>query len=492
MTLRLCVVSTNKFTNAILDEIESASGGEVEVALHNGRKDDDFRASALSSMRARKGRKGHLFQGQRWTGAAVSLFQQPDFIEQMEEFIDHLHRRSDIGMHGHKAHPLRTMQDYADFYHILADVIAQAMIDRGVTHCVFFNIPHLAYDTIFFQVAKALGIPVTMVTQSLFPDRYFSLTDAKSLGAFPADPSVAPIRVEPAFPPDPFYMKGVKQGYEEGGTLNGKAIRHLIAFLLLKRPLQAFNPRYVARLVRHMRQVYGGLPKWRDPFARFFHEDEFAYFDQLVAFENQEVDLSGDYVYVPLQLQPEMTTSALGGRFRDQALAIERLADLVTEGTRILVKENPKQRLYMRGPMFFHRLNRIPNVEFLPSWVDTKALISGAKCVATITGTAGWEAIRVGVPALVFGAAWYRGLHGVTEYRDDLTWDEVVGPTIDHAQLEASFGQLMARSHEGVVNDHYIQIVPDYDDDANRRRVAEEMIGLIKREIPFSFDPAAS
>ena len=67
-------------------------------------------------------------------------------------------------------------------------------------------------------------------------------------------------------------------------------------------------------------------------------------------------------MYFALQLQPEMTTSALGGPFKDQALAIETLARLLPPGVRILVKENPKQGAYQRGPMFFHRLARIPGV----------------------------------------------------------------------------------------------------------------------------------
>ena len=39
----------------------------------------------------------------------------------------------------------------------------------------YFNIPHLAYDTIIYQIAISLKIPITIVTQSLFPDKFFSL-----------------------------------------------------------------------------------------------------------------------------------------------------------------------------------------------------------------------------------------------------------------------------------------------------------------------------
>ena len=124
---------------------------------------------------------------------------------------------------------------------------------------------------------------------------------------------------------DLFYMRGIKQQTEQGGSVSVMGWIHLFVFLARKRPLQAFNPHYVFNLVKKTRTIYGKLPKWRDPFAKFFHEDSLWYFNHLVGFESQPYDLRQDFVYFPLQLQPEMTTSALGGRFRDQAYAIERL-----------------------------------------------------------------------------------------------------------------------------------------------------------------------
>ncbi|MDF1619268.1 hypothetical protein [Pseudothioclava nitratireducens] len=380
------------------------------------------------------------------------------------------------------------MQDYVDYYHTLADVAAQTLIDRGVNHCLFFNVPHLAYDTIFYQAAKALNIPTTIVTQSLFPAKFFSMTDPAAYGGFVPLGGAEHFAIEKGSKPELFYMAGIKQQREEGGKISGKALLQLLTFLALKRPLKALNPVYVARLVRHMKKTYGAFPKWRDPFARFFHEDELAYFDQLATFEDQEVDLSGDYIYFPLQLQPEMTTSALGGRFRDQAYAIERLAGILPKGVRILVKENPKQGAYMRGPLFFHRLKRIPSVVFLPSWADTHKLTAGARFVATITGTVGWEAIRQGVPALVFGNAWYRKLPGVTEWREGLTYAEISGTGVNHTALEAAMGDLLAQAHDGVVDRHYVKIVKDYDEAKNDAGAARTILGLIQREIAPTFE----
>jgi hypothetical protein len=485
VTIRLAVVSTAKNTNRILEQMQQQAGDAVEVVFHLGDKTAPFKASSLSRMLPTQGTEGHLFENDHYSGAAEALVQSDDYFQLRDVYSDHLNRTS--GSHKYKTHSLRDQQDYHDYYHVVCDVIAKELIARKVTHVLFFNIPHLSYDTAVYHVAQSLGLKLTFVTQSILPNRFFSMTNPVDYGGFIIDPQAEPYAIEKGSKPDLFYMQGIKQEREEGGKITAKAVLQLLSFLVLKRPMKALNPVYVWKLVRHMKWVYGAFPKWRDPFARFFHEDELAYFDTLAQFEDGTVDLSGDFVYFPLQLQPEMTTSALGGRFRDQAYAIERLAGMLPDGVRILVKENPKQGGYMRGPMFFHRLRRIPSVTILPSWADTHALTGAAKFVAAITGTVGWEAIRAGTPALVFGKAWYRSFTGVHEWREGITYDEIVQP-FEHDDLEKSAGSLMTRTHEGVVDRHYIKIAPTYEEPANDAQVARTILDLIARRTVATFD----
>lgn len=486
MTMRLMVLSTAKNTDSVLEVFRKIAGDDVVIALHIGDTTADFKASTLSRVNARQGARGHLMEDTPYRGAARALEDRPDYLDLRDEFEEHMMRTADS--YRYKSHPLQWPHEFHDYYRILCDVIAARLIDEKITHCLFFNVPHLSYDTVLFQVAESLGIPSIIVSQSLFPDLFFSMTHPRDLGAFDPAGSVAlPWPIAQGKPADLFYMKGIKQEREDGGRITPAAILNLVTFLALKRPLQAFNPVYIIGLLRRMQAIYGALPKWRDPFARFFHEDELAYFDHIAGFENQTLDLEGDYVYVALQLQPEMTTSALGGAFRDQALAIERLAAILPPGVRILVKENPKQGAYMRGPLFFHRLKRIPSVTFLPSWANTHALTERAACVATITGTVGWEAICRGKTALVFGKAWYRRLPGVVEYSDDLTWERIVATKPDHATLEAATGALAARMHKGVIDRHYTQLVPGYDAAANDAKVAKTLLALLRGEESVTF-----
>lgn len=483
--MRLLVVSTAKNTDKILGHLEAEP--DIDVALHFGSVTADIKATSLTRMDQRQGARGHLMRDQHYTAAARGLIESPQFAQEMETFIDHLHR---LGPHNaYRAHPLRSMQDYTDYFHILTDTIAQRIEAEGITHCLFFNIPHLGYDTACYLTARMMGLPCLMVTQSLFPNRFSSMRDPAHMGG--ADlAGEGHFPIEKGSKPELFYMSGIKQEREEGGRISFASIAQLVTFLVMHKRWQALNPLYVGRLVRDMRRVYGRLPKWRDPFAKFFHEDALAYFDHIAGFEDQELDLTGDYVYFPLQLQPEMTTSSLGGAYRDQALAIEHLSEILPEGARILVKENPKQGSYMRGPLFWHRLKRIPSVTVLPSWADTHALTANAACVASITGTVGWEAVRQGVPALVFGKAWYRKLPGVVEWSSDPTWDQISTLTWEHSELERAAGALIGRMHDGVVDRHYERLVDGFDGESSYPATAKVLAGLLREATPVTFDQA--
>lgn len=131
-------------------------------------------------------------------------------------------------------------------------------------------------------------------------------------------------------------------------------------------------------------------------------------------------DFSKPYIYVPLHYQPECTTSPQGGIFVDQILMIKMLASALPEGWEIYVKEHPAQEqahgneftpYRYRG--FFGSIADIPKVRLVPTNTNTFELTRRSKTVATIAGTAAWEAVLRGKPALVFGYPWFMHAPGV-------------------------------------------------------------------------------
>ncbi|MCP8686261.1 capsular biosynthesis protein [Marinobacterium sedimentorum] len=143
-------------------------------------------------------------------------------------------------------------------------------------------------------------------------------------------------------------------------------------------------------------------------------------------------DLAAPYIYFPLHFQPERSTCPDGGWFVDQRLAIANLSAVLPAGWKIYVREHPASfiatshagRGHMLRPKgFYDDLVALGNVELVGMGVDPFSLTDNAKAVATVTGTAGWESVVRGRPALVFGAPWYRDCPGV--YHADVGAEEL-------------------------------------------------------------------
>jgi len=141
-----------------------------------------------------------------------------------------------------------------------------------------------------------------------------------------------------------------------------------------------------------------------------------------LAVEPADAELAGQpFVYFPLHYQPERTTCPDGGAFNDQFLAASLLAHALPEGWRLLVKEHPSQFKWQtegelgRWDGYYERFLGLPNTLLVSTRVASERLILASRAVATITGMAGWEAVMLGRPAIVFGNAWYADCAGATQ-----------------------------------------------------------------------------
>jgi hypothetical protein len=484
--IRLLADARGAFRTRLLRQLLADSPGQIDLALHIGDRDSDFHGACLQRLEVRMGRKGHLLHGRKGTGAQLPLLAQPDFHQLVETAVDQMQRNAQF--YRYRAHNVVNLQDYLDYYHLLANAFAQEIEDSGATHAVFANVPHLAYDTVLYQVAQALGLKTLVLCQTIFPSRFFSMRRIEDLGTFSDDGGAAdPFPIEKGSAPDLFYMDDRWQKESARGKLGLKAVAQLMRHLALRDPARLFQPRYLRDTLARMRDIYGALPDWRDPFAQFFHTNELAYFEHLAQYEGKKLDLSKKYVYVPLHNQPEMSTSSLGGSFRDQVLMIEVLARNLPPDWLIYVKDNPRQGAFARGPMHFHRLTSIRGVRMASLDASTHELSSHAQFVATVTGTAAWEAIRKGRPALVFGNAWYKSLPGIVPYHDGLDPETIAASTFPHEALEAAVGRLMSRCHDGVIEPIYRDMALTMDEAANAVSVSATLRGLLRRETALTF-----
>ena len=137
------------------------------------------------------------------------------------------------------------------------------------------------------------------------------------------------------------------------------------------------------------------------------------------------LDLSGKFIFVGLQFQPEKSTCPLAGRFVHQLLILETLLKHLPDDWTIVVKEHPSQFVesysrygdQYRAAPFYDRLAAMPRMQIAPIDAVPFDLIDRAQAVASAGGTLCWEAICRGKPALTFAHCWFQSCHGVHHIR---------------------------------------------------------------------------
>jgi hypothetical protein len=128
-------------------------------------------------------------------------------------------------------------------------------------------------------------------------------------------------------------------------------------------------------------------------------------------------DYSRPYIYFPLHAEPEESVSPRGGAFENQELIAQLLAACAPPDVHIYIKEHPSQEELCRSREFYQSLLDISSVSLLPRNTSTFELIRHSKAVATITGTAGFEALFREKPVLMFGHRFFQYAPGVHRIR---------------------------------------------------------------------------
>ena len=137
---------------------------------------------------------------------------------------------------------------------------------------------------------------------------------------------------------------------------------------------------------------------------------------------SHQPDLSNNFIFFPLHFQPERSSQPEASYFENQLLAIKLLSYNLPKGYLIYVKEHPRQfdnetpdfrKTHARNFNFYNFLNEMPGVKLIDLRVDADILIKNARIVATLTGSSGWQALKLNKPVFVFGHPWYEPCLGV-------------------------------------------------------------------------------
>jgi hypothetical protein len=200
----------------------------------------------------------------------------------------------------------------------------------------------------------------------------------------------------------------------------------------------------------------------------------------------EEVSLEKPYVYVALHSQPERTTKPNGGVFVDQFFMVHMLSRSLPEGWCLYVKEHPGQFVLKnadvaRSRYYYDEMASLENVKFVHLSVSSSSLIDKARAVATVTGTAGWESVFKGKPAVIFGCPWYGSCEGVfrvenldgcraamSKIREGYTPDRGKVEAFVEAVLRAGCRGYVTNAHRRVTKVSYDEVVSNMSERMNR------------------------
>ncbi len=318
------------------------------------------------------------------------------------------------------------------------------LVDGGYEELVFSEIPHHPFAYILHAVALELGLRSRFFAQFQVKDTYVLADRIDQLFA-PFTEEYARLAAANAAVGEGEFEQRSRAEFERR-TTDHKPFYMGVADLPWRKKLYQKSKRYFRaddRLRLH-RTLRNGL-----------------------AFRRARRPVPGPderFIYFPLHVQPEASTSPMGGVYTDQYLALETLVRALPAGWKIVVKENPTQKYAKRDYGFYEQLGRSEEVHLVDRSVSTFELIERCEAVATITGTAGWEALFRGKPAIVFGRAFYRGAPGTIAVEDVETLAgalaeiaEGTAPSWSHDDLRRFLLAIQRCSLAGVVDANYMR-----------------------------------
>lgn len=320
------------------------------------------------------------------------------------------------------------------YYEVLLYKMCKYLCDqkelKKIDFIVFGNIPHEGFDWVLLKYAEFKSIRYICLYQTLFPDKFIAWgagIKSSSLDIF--------FRVNSEGNATPFYMKSESNLY----------FRKIFRFF--------FNEKKLFKLVFFIKNLRFLLKR-----------------NSVISKRTLSNLPDCNYVYFPLHLQPELTTSVFGGCYHNQILAVQELRQKISPNTLILIKENPKQNMRNRSIQFYRELLLIEGVYFVDIKKNSLELIDKSVAVASICGTAGYEALCKGKPAIYFGDAWYKNFNGafhISEFSDE---------NIGFVDAEEDILEFINSALNGIIDPMYYEISNvDYASSVNQTCKSIEM-----------------
>lgn len=292
-------------------------------------------------------------------------------------------------------------------YRVVAHAV-NALQTTAPNVVVFCDVPHNAFSYALYLAAQAAGIATRIVKYGPAPHLFWFVDSLDGGGDLLVSESAVTDAIGAELSPvSAEYLARLSGSYQDAMPQYTQAHRSLGSWAgraraMLERPGRLLRGRPVAKAVNMAK---------RDRLRRVYE-----------SLATRSIDDSTPSVGVFLHLQPERSTMPEGRAFAQQWLLVHQIVAALPEGWRVYVREHPSTFLpgpkLVRGRWLYDALLQLPNVELVSLELEPFELIDAVRCVATVTGTVGIEAVARRTPALVFGNASYNGCEGTYRVHD--------------------------------------------------------------------------
>lgn len=154
-----------------------------------------------------------------------------------------------------------------------------------------------------------------------------------------------------------------------------------------------------------------------------------------------------NYIFVGFHKQPEASIDVNGRYYEDQAQNIINLWRLLPRGWKIVLKEHTNA-IGDRSYNYYKRLLSYPGIVMLHESTDSKQVIAHSRLVVTVTGTIGYEAALMKVPAITFAKVYFNRIN----YCRNIGLDEL----ISYDSLETLVKELESKEDNRLEFSHYL------------------------------------
>jgi len=341
---------------------------------------------------------------------------------------------------------------------------------------VFQCVPHELYDYILYRLGQELNRKVLFIEKTFWPNRLIVGGDYRQVAygdlqcqsetRFDKEEISRELeRVKADLPP--YWTTRKLKGYKKN------VFSHIVSVMLQKRFKLSYPGFYGGRYYQPLELMQKGW-LWHLFWRTWISIRKV----RLVMEYHMVLQKDDDFPKKPyllffLQVQPEKSTSPLGGEYCDQIHAIKSIRSWLPDEFELVVREHPSQfrrfqSLHKGRGLGFYKAIRQAGGVILDYNISKIKLMENAVGVITVAGSVALESYMKGKHAAYMGYPWYSGIEGIKSIRSRKDMEfflyDIENP-IKNDEVENELFSFVNTSFAGVFEPFNAELYPDHIDD---------------------------